>query len=154
MAVTPNILLSLGMVGALSIVRFRTAIKDPMDIVFMFWAIAVGIVTGASFYLLAVMGSVIIGIIHRVFANFKAQTSPYILLLDYLNSEAEKAILEKLKDRVKRYNIKSKTVTGENIELSVELRIKSGEIDFINELKSIDSVSNAVLISYNGDYAA
>ena len=75
-------------------------------------------------------------------------------MLDYGNSEAEKAILEKLKDKAKRYNIKSKTVTGENIELSVELRIKSGEIDFVNELKSIDSVSNAVLISYNGDYAA
>jgi uncharacterized membrane protein YhiD involved in acid resistance len=154
MAVTTNIVLSLGMVGALSIVRFRTAIKDPMDIVFMFWAIAVGIVTGASFYLLAVIGSLIIGTILLVFANFKSQTSPFILMLSYSNSEAEKAITDLLKDNVKRYNVKSKTVTDQNIELSVELRIKTGEIEFVNKLKSIPGVVNAMLVSYNGDYAA
>lgn len=154
MAVTTNIVLSLGMVGALSIVRFRTAIKDPMDIVFMFWAIAVGIVTGASFYLLAIMGSVIIGIILYIFSNFKNQTSPYLLIIDYSDSSSEKTITGILKNRVKNYNIKSKTINSDNIELAVELRIKTNEIDFLNEIKGAESVKNAVLISYNGDYAA
>ena len=154
MAVTTNVVLSLGMVGALSIVRFRTAIKDPMDIVFMFWAIAVGIVTGASYYLLAILGSVIIGLILLAFSNFKSQSSPYILMIDYTENGAEKKVIKKLGDSVKKYNIKSKTITNENIELSVELRIKANEIEFLNELKAIESVNNAVLISYNGDYSA
>jgi len=154
MAVTTNIVLSLGMVGALSIVRFRTAIKDPMDIVFMFWAIAVGIVTGASFYILAILGSVVIGIILLIFSNFKNQTSPYLLIVDFENPEAEKKIASNLKDTVKNYNIKSKTIDSSNIELTVELRLKDTEMMFLNKLKEIEGVSNATLISYNGDYAA
>lgn len=154
MAVTTNIVLSLGMVGALSIVRFRTAIKDPMDIVFMFWAIAVGIVTGASYYLLAILGSLIIGLILFAFSNFKTQTSPYILMINYTEGKAEKNIMAELRESVKRYNIKSKTINSEYVELSIELRVKENEIEFLNELKAIESVESAVLISYNGDYSA
>ncbi|MFA9398078.1 MAG: DUF4956 domain-containing protein [Clostridiaceae bacterium] len=147
MAVTSNIVLSLGMVGALSIVRFRAAIKDPMDIVFMFWAIAIGIVTGAGLYLLAIVGSLIIGLILYVFnLNMKNET-PYLLLINFTKDEAEAQVINKIKSKVDKYVVKSKTVNSSQIELTIELRIKNGEMGFVNSLNEIDSVSNAMLVS-------
>lgn len=151
-AVTSNVVLSLGMVGALSIVRFRTAIKEPMEIVFLFWSIAVGIVIGAGMIPLAVLGSVIIGIILLIFANRKNVENAYILVLNCENEEAENTAAELLKNTVKKYWIKSKTVNVDGIELTTELKIKDDKMAFVNQMNKITGVKNATLVSYNGVY--
>ena len=151
-AVTSNVVLSLGMVGALSIVRFRTVIKEPMEIVFLFWSIAVGIVLGAGMIPLAVLGSVIIGIILLIFANRKNVENAYILVLNCENEEAENTAAELLKNTVKKYRIKSKTVNADGIELTTELKIKDDKMAFVNQMNKITGVKNATLVSYNGVY--
>lgn len=147
MAVTSNVVLSLGMVGALSIVRFRAAIKDPMDIVFMFWAIAAGIVAGAGFYTLALIGSVVIGVIILVFSGNVKEDSPYLFVVHFSSDDDEEKILGKVKATADRYFVKSKIIDGEHIEYTIELRIKKNEMAFVNEVNSIPSVSNATLVS-------
>lgn len=152
LAVTSNVVLSLGMVGALSIVRFRTAIKEPLDIAFLFWSIAAGIVLAAGMIPLAVIGSVIIGIIILVFANRKAHTNPYIVVLQCENHESENKATAFLKEHTNRMNVKSKSVQKGAIELNLEIRLKDTATDFMNELAEMEGVRNAVLVSYNGDY--
>lgn len=152
LAVTSNVVLSLGMVGALSIVRFRTAIKEPLDIAFLFWSIAIGIVLAAGMIPLAVIGSVIIGIILLVFVNRKSYYSPYIVILSCSDSAAEKNAAEFLKKRVQKCVVKSKTAQKGVIELNLEIRMKNDNTDFINELSEMEGVDHAVLVSYNGEY--
>ena len=152
LAVTSNVVLSLGMVGALSIVRFRTAIKEPMDIAFLFWSIAAGIVLAAGLIPLAVFGSVFIGVFLLIFANKKSHLNPYIVVLRCDGQDSERAATEFLKSRVQRMIIKSKTAQKGSIELNVEVRMKEENTDFINALADMDGVSSAVLVSYNGDY--
>lgn len=152
MAVTSNVVLSLGMVGALSIVRFRTAIKEPMEIVFLFWSIAAGIVIGAGMIPLAVVGSAIIGVVLLVFSNHKSRENPYILVLSCADEKAEQAALALLKDTVKRYAIKTKTVTADGIELTAELRSRNDDTAFVNRLTALHGISSATLVSYNGEY--
>jgi uncharacterized membrane protein YhiD involved in acid resistance len=152
LAVTSNVVLSLGMVGALSIVRFRTAIKEPMDIAFLFWSIAVGIVLAAGMIPLAVFGSIIIGIILLVFVNKKSYVMPYIVVINCNGHEAEEKAAGFLKSKVERFVVKSKSAQKGSIELNVEIRLKSDNTDFINELSEIDGVNSAVLVSYNGEY--
>ena len=147
-----NFVLSLGMVGALSIVRFRTAIKEPLDIAFLFWAIAVGIVLAAGFIPLAVFGSVIIGVMLLVFVNHKSHQNPYMLVLQCADAQAEQAALSYLTAETKRCVIKSKAAQAGNIELNVEVRLKSEDTSFVNGLAATPGVSSAVLVSYNGDY--
>ena len=152
LAVTSNIVLSLGMVGALSIVRFRTAIKEPMDIAFLFWSIAVGIVLAAGLIPLAVFGTVIIGIILLVFANQKDNTNPYIVVLALDGNDAEKAATEYLAQNTKKCVVKSKTARKDKVEVNLEVRLNNDNTDFINTLAAMPGVQNAVLVSYNGDY--
>ena len=152
LAVTSNIVLSLGMVGALSIVRFRTAIKEPMDIAFLFWSIAVGIVLAAGLIPLAVFGSVVIGVILLVFANRKDNSNPYIVVLSCEGNESEKSAAEFLTQHTKKCTVKSKTARKGGVELNVEVRLKDDNTDFINALADMPGVQNAVLVSYNGDY--
>lgn len=152
LAVTSNVVLSLGMVGALSIVRFRTAIKEPLDIAFLFWSIAVGIVLAAGMILLAVTGSVIIGVILLVFVNRKSYCNPYIVILSCTDFAAEKKAKEFLDQQVLKCVVKSKTAQKGAIELNYEIRMKNDNTDFINQLSEINGVNNAVLVSYNGEY--
>lgn len=152
LAVSSNVVLSLGMVGALSIVRFRTAIKEPLDIAFLFWAIAVGIVLAAGMIPLAVFSSVIIGVILIVFVNKKSQDNPYIVVIYCSDAEAENYAVSSLKDYVQKCVVKSKTVTKDFIELHYEVRLKSEDTSFINDLSQEEGISNVVLVSYNGDY--
>ena len=152
LAVTSNVVLSLGMVGALSIVRFRAAIKDPMDIVFLFWSIAVGIVLAAGIIPLAVFGSVFVGLILYIFANKKTFDKPYILLIHCENQEVEQRILQMLTASVKKLSLKSKSVTKGSIELNFEIRIKDEDFIFVNSIADIEGITNTVLVSYNGDY--
>ncbi len=151
-AVTSNVVLSLGMVGALSIVRFRTAIKEPMDIAFLFWAIAVGIVLGAGLLPLAIIGSVIIGVIIVVFSTRKIGDTPYILVVSCKNEETENAAYELIKEDAKKSLLKSKSVNKLGIELTYEVRIKNDNTDFVNKISAYEGVTNAVLVSYNGEY--
>lgn len=152
LAVTSNVVLSLGMVGALSIVRFRAAIKEPMEIVYLFWAVAAGIVIGAGMLPLAVIGSGIIGVILILFANKKVHDNPYLLILTCLDENAENAAVSLMKEAVKKYAVKSKTVNVQGIELTAEIRMKDGETAFVNRLNEISGVENATLVSYNGEY--
>jgi len=152
LAVTSNVVLSLGMVGALSIVRFRTAIKEPLDIALLFWSIAAGIVLAAGMIPLAVIGSIIIGVIILVFANRKSHVNPYIVVLQCENQESENQASAFLKEHTSRVNVKSKSVQKGAIELNLEIRLKDASTDFINELADLPGVRNAVLVSYNGDY--
>ena len=152
LAVTSNVVLSVGMVGALSIVRFRTAIKEPLDIAFLFWSIAAGIVLAAGMIPLAVFGSIIIGIVLMIFANTKSHTNPYIVVLSCENHDSEVAATEFLKKEVAKCVVKSKTARKGAIELNVEIRMKEDNTDFINILSEMNGVNSAVLVSYNGDY--
>lgn len=152
LAVTSNIVLSLGMVGALSIVRFRTAIKEPMDIAFLFWAIADGIVLAAGLIPLAVFGSVFIGAVLYFFANRKVHTRPYIVVISCDGQQVEESVARILADRTQRCALKSKTARKGMYELTYEVRLKSDNTDFVNDLTDTDGVGSAVLVSYNGEY--
>lgn len=152
LAVTSNVVLSLGMVGALSIVRFRTAIKEPLDIAFLFWAIAVGIVLAAGMIPLAVIGSIVIGVVLLVFVNRKSHFNPYLIVINCDSHASEENAKNFLKDKVNKCTVKSKTAQSGSVELTLEIRLKDDNTDFINELSAMNGINSAVLVSYNGDY--
>lgn len=152
LAVTSNVVLSLGMVGALSIVRFRTAIKEPLDIAFLFWSIAVGIVLAAGMIPLAVIGSLTTGIILLVFVNKKTHINPYIVVIRCSDHDAEIRARDFLNKQVLRSVVKSKTAQKGLIELNMDIRLKDDNTDFINMPSEMDGVKSAVLVTYNGDY--
>lgn len=152
MAVTSNVVLSLGMVGALSIVRFRAAIKEPMEIVYLFWAIAAGIVIGAGMIPLAVIGSAVIGLILVVFSNRKGAENPYILILNCRDEKAEEAAMELTEQSAKRLIVKAKTIRAEGMELTVEIRMKDAGTAFLNRINELPGICDVSLVSYNGEY--
>jgi len=152
LAVTSNVVLSLGMVGALSIVRFRAAIKDPLDIAFLFWAVGAGIILAAGMIPLAVIGSVVIGLILLIFVNNKTHSHPYMLVVRCGDHSSEKKVREYLYTQVARSVVKSKSATRGNIELNIEVRLKDDNTDFINFISGMPGVESAVIVSYNGDY--
>ena len=153
MTISTNLILSLGMVGALSIVRFRTAVKDPLDIVFMFWAIAIGIANGAMQFELAIVGSFFIAIVVVILSNIKLQNHPYLLVMHY-KSVDEKEILIQLNKIIKSYKLKSKTVSNDLVELTLEVRVKKHNIGFVDEISKINNVKDLGLVSYEGDYVS
>lgn len=153
-AINSNLVLSLGMVGALSIVRFRTPIKDPTDLIFLFWAAVAGIVSGAGFYTLAVIGSIVVGLILFFFVKGGSVESPYLLVVNCDGDAAEQSIHKHIGSFVKRYNVKQKTVTAGNIEITLEVRLRDESGRFVNQLSELAGVRNAVLISYSGDYVS
>lgn len=152
LAVTSNVVLSLGMVGALSIVRFRTAIKDPLDIAFLFWSIGAGIILAAGMIPLAVIGSVCIGIILLVFVNKTSNTHPYMVVLSCTDHDAEVKATEFLSGHVTKTTVKSKSAVKGAIELNIEVRLKQDDTDFVNILSEMPGVNSAVIVSYNGEY--
>ena len=147
--ISSSIALSLGMVGALSIVRFRTAIKDPADIVFTFWVIAVGIINGAGLYMISIVGTPVIAVFLYVLsrANFRSN-DPYLLVVNY-SSEAEEAVQK----AVPKHKLRSRTVNPSGVELILEVRMKAKDAAQVDELMKIKGVSNAALVSYNADVA-
>ena len=153
LAVTSNVVLSLGMVGALSIVRFRTAIKEPLDLVFLFWSISVGIILGAGLYSLAFLGSLFITVILLVLTGKVDSSAPYILMLQLENENAELQATEIIKNRFGKVIVKSKSITDGQPELIYEVKVKNNETSFMNELSAIEGVQNATLVSYNGNQA-
>lgn len=152
LAVTSNVVLSLGMVGALSIVRFRTAIKEPLDIAFLFWAIAAGIVLAAGMIPLAVIGSLVIGVMLLVFVNRKPHLNPYIVVVSCDGHDSEQKAVDFLKEKVQKCVVKSKTAQKGSVELNMEIRMKDDNTDFVNALSDMEGVNSAVLVSYNGEY--
>lgn len=154
LAVTSNVILSLGMVGALSIVRFRTAVKEAMDIVFLFWAIGVGIVVGAGLIPLAVFGSLLLGLILYLFSSRKVRETPYILVLACDDDASEKRAMDVVAKNVRKFAVKSKSVSAAaGIETTTEVRVPNDSTAFVNELAKLPGVRSAVLVSYNGEYA-
>ena len=151
LAVTSNVVLSLGMVGALSIVRFRSAIKDSLDIAFLFWAIGAGIVLAAGLIPLGVIGSLLIGAVLLLFVNHKSNDQPYMAVIG-LSAQAEDTVLETLAKGTKKQVVKTKSISPEGIELTVEVRLQENSTAFMNSLAAIPGVSRATLVSYNGDY--
>lgn len=147
MTITSNIVLSLGMVGALSIVRFRTAVKDPVDTAFMYWAISIGIITGAGFYFVAVLSNLILGFIYLIvtFVYKKLETHPYLLTVRF-RPEVNSAVRSELK-RLRSMNIKSKSVTKNYAEYTVEFKNGGHEIEIADKFKSIDGVIDISVVS-------
>ena len=152
MAVVSNVVLSLGMVGALSIVRFRAAVKEPMDIAFLFWSIAVGIVLAAGLIPLAVFGSLFIGVVLLIFSRQKQVDSPYILVVHCGDALQEQQVQALVAGRVRRMSLKSKSVSPDHVELNYEVRLMEGDSRFLHDLKAVPGVDHVVLVSYNGDY--
>lgn len=150
MTISTNIILSLGMVGALSIVRFRTAIKDPLDIVFMFWSISSGIAIGAKIYPVVIMGGILIGITVFLLSKYKLKGQAYLLIIHF-TEEADYAVNYHV-TRLK-HQLKSKTVRKEHTELVVEMKISDDNTEFLKEMSSIQGVLDVSLVSYTGDYA-
>lgn len=149
MTISSNVVLSLGMVGALSIVRFRTAIKDPLDIGFLFWAIAAGLTAGAGLYFAAVFGTVLIAVIYVVFSLIKKQKRSYLLILRY-EDKAEAnvgAILGGMK-----YRLKNKTKTEGMCELTVEVKVKNNDASSVSRFQEVEGVTSVTLLEYSGEY--
>ena len=152
LAISTNIVISLGMVGALSIVRFRTPVKEAMDIVFLFWAIAVGIVLAAGLLMLAFFGSLFIGIVMLVISTRRNPVNPYILVLHCDNEEVEEETRKLVSSNARALKLKSKTVLPGSIELNYEIRLKEDRTSFVNDLSQLSGVNHVALVSYNGDY--
>ena len=152
LAVTSNVVLSLGMVGALSIVRFRTPIKEPLDIAFLFWSIAVGIVLAAGMIPLAVIGSAVIGVVLFIFVNRKTHVNPYIVIVNCDTHQSGQEAELFLRSNTDRCVVKSKSAQNGAVELNMEIRLKEDNTDFIDILSGLPGVRSAVLVSYNGDY--
>lgn len=152
LAVSSNLIVSLGMVGALSIVRFRTVVKEPLDLVYLFWSISVGIIVGVGLISLAFIGSAVIGLILIVFVNRKTSETPYVLVVSCDGEEAEAESMGIVKVHTHKYEVKAKSVSREGVELTVEVRLRASSSQFVNTLLEIEGVRNATLVSYNGDY--
>lgn len=152
LAVTSNVVLSLGMVGALSIVRFRTAIKEPLDIAFLFWALTTGITLAAGMIILAVVGCIVIGAVLLIFVNKKSHWNPYIVVIQCQDSESEREAKQFLDSQVRRCVVKGKSAQNGAVELQMEIRMREESTDFINRLAEMRGISSAVLVSYNGEY--
>jgi len=152
LTVSSNLIITLGMIGALSIVRFRTVVKEPLDLVYLFWAITGGIIVGAGLIPLAILGSVMIGLMLFVFVNRKVNDTPYIVVFSCTDDIAETLSLELIDRQTKKHVVKAKSVSGAGVELTVEVRLKESSSRFVNALLEVEGVNNATLVSYNGEY--
>ena len=150
MLITTNLTLSLGMVGALSIIRYRTAIKDPVDTGLLFWAVGEGVALGASFYDVALIGGALIGIFVLLISAFKVRSSmPYLLVLHY--NEAASGAVKQMVKQLPGARMRSKTAQRDGIEMTLEMRLKDNETGFVEKFLRVDGVYDASLISYQGD---
>jgi uncharacterized membrane protein YhiD involved in acid resistance len=153
--ISSNVLLSLGMVGALSIVRFRTPIKDPMDIVYIFWAIVAGILCGAGFIPLVIIGSLLIGVVLIVFTDRIKVENPYLLVIRYNEISIENSLEHVISGHAKKHSLKSKSVMpGNDFEVTYEIRVKENDMSFINNISSLEGVKSAIMLSYDGNFTA
>ncbi|SMP38229.1 DUF4956 domain-containing protein [Anoxynatronum buryatiense] len=152
LTVSSNLLISLGMIGALSIVRFRTVVKEPLDLVYLFWSITEGIVVGAGLIPMAVISSVVIGLMLFIFVHRKTNDMPYVVVISCSDEKAEEQSIHLLHSHTKKTVVKAKSVSITGVELTVEVRLKESSSQFVNALLAIEGVHNATLVSYNGEY--
>lgn len=150
LAISTNIVISLGMVGALSIVRYRTAIKEPLDLLYMFWAITTGITVGASMYILAVAGAVIVIIMLAIFGRESQSRNVYIMIIHYTGDETGDNIIRQLGKL--KYSVKSKTLRKEVCELSIQVTCKTDNMTFMEKIRNLEKVDDVTLVQYNGEY--
>nr|WP_295279598.1 DUF4956 domain-containing protein [uncultured Blautia sp.] len=150
LAISTNVVISLGMVGALSIVRFRTAIKDPMDLLYLFWAITTGITAGAGMYVLALLAAVIMILMIVLFYHKQQNGKIYIAVIHYTGDQAGDEVIRCFGKR--KYFIKSKTMRKEKTEMAVELFCRQNDMDFMEKIRSIENIEDVTLIQYNGEY--
>jgi len=152
MGISGNLVLALGMVGALSIVRFRAAIKDPKDIVFLFWAISIGIVNGVGLYKLALISSVVIGAVFILFSKSIFVKNPFLVILRYKDEIDQEKVFSIIKKHCHRHRMRSTTMTNNVNEMTIEVRVKSGqESKVAKELKKIGGLDKFMMISYTGE---
>ncbi len=155
MGISTNIVLSLGMVGALSIVRFRTPIKDPIDLIFIFWAVASGILCGAGLIPLVIIGAILIGLVLLFFVNRLTVDNPYLLVVKYADPSVEKSLEHLISMQSKRHTVKSKSVSVEgSLEMTYEIRLKGNNTDFVQQITGMDGVKSAIMLSYDGNFTA
>ena len=155
MGISQNVLLSLGMVGALSIVRFRTPIKDPIDLIFLFWSVAAGILCGAGFIPLVAVGSVVIGLVIILFQNKIVVENPYLLVVKCDDESANEEIERILTFSTKKYMLKSKTIVQDyEIEVTYEVRMKENDSQLVSNISKVNGVSSSVMLSYDGNFTA
>lgn len=150
LAISSNIVISLGMVGALSIVRYRTAVKDPMDLLYLFWAITSGITVGAGMYVLAVVTSIVILLMLIVFSRLQETGKVYIAVVHYEGDHTGDKVIQEL-GRIKHF-IKSETMRKDSVEMAIEVFVKNNDLTFVENIKSIEGVKDLTLIQYNGEY--
>ena len=150
LAISTNVVISLGMVGALSIVRFRTAVKDPMDLLYLFWAITTGITSGAGMYVLALIAAAIMILMIILFYSRQQRGRIYIAAIHYSGDEAGDEVIRCFGKR--KYFIKSKTMRKEKTEMAVEIFCKQADMDFMEKIRAIEHVDDVTLIQYNGEY--
>lgn len=150
LAISSNVVISLGMVGALSIVRYRTAIKDPMDLLYLFWSISIGIIVAASLYVLALLIMVVMLILVWVFSTRKHSGNIYILVAHYEGEATGDMVLQQFGKQ--KYQVKSKTIRKNDVELTVELMSRRGNLAFVDRINALEGVKDVSLIQYNGEY--
>ena len=150
LAISTNVVISLGMVGALSIVRFRTAIKDPLDLLYLFWSITTGITAGAGMYALTVVSAIIMIAMIACFYAKASAGQVYVAVVHYEGQETAEKVAKAF-EKTKHF-VKSKTLRGDTTELAVEVYVKNDVFEFENELRSIDKVKDVTFIQYNGEY--
>lgn len=150
LAISSNIVISLGMVGALSIVRYRTAVKDPMDLLYLFWAITTGITVGAGMYILAIVTATVIFGMLIIFSKMQGQGKVYIAVIHYKGDETGDKIIQAFGKM--KYFVKSKTMRGDTVEMAVEVLCQKENFVFVEQIRNIEQVSDVTLIQYNGEY--
>ncbi len=150
LAMQSNLVISLGMVGALSIVRFRNAVKNPLDLLFLFWSISVGIICGASLYQVAIIMSLAVTILLLLLEVVKPPKAPYLLVLNGTNKDIEENLIQILKTNAKGYQIKARNIGTDGINMVIELRTKK-EIDLLSECEKIEGITNVSLLSHDGE---
>lgn len=151
LAISSNIALSLGMVGALSIVRYRAAIKDPMDLLFLFWAVTTGITTGARMHHLALISAVLVIVVLLFVNRYDPLNKMYIIIVNYSGEDIDDELRRILRER--RFQIKSKTIRQDEVELAAEIRINRENFAFMKLIRDLPSVNNVTLVQYNGEYS-
>lgn len=150
LAISTNIVISLGMVGALSIVRYRTAIKEPLDLMYMFWAITTGITTGASMYILAVLTAVIMIVLILLFSRNHTKRKAYIVVVNYDGDETGDTIIRTLGKL--KYSVRSKVLRAENVEMTMQVNCRADNLAFAEKIRSLDGVKDVTVLEFNGEY--
>lgn len=150
LAMQSNLVISLGMVGALSIIRFRTAIKDPMDLVFLFWSISVGIICGAGLYEVAFLTCLVVTVLILVLENIPASRAPMMLVVNLSDAEAESKVMDIVKKYSRVSKVKSRNIAGGSLDMVVEVRVKE-ESQFAKEISGVSEVQAVSLLAHDGE---